>query len=137
MSIDLKQIKLVCFESILTAYFPPPPKGYASEAEARMEGGALDRLGNPLHTLQDFLAWKVPYVSVAMDVNAFVYGTPLCIPSFNHAFGVDIVFRVVDMGNYFRNKGRTEMDICVMDKRASEDPIVNQSHIVVAALKEE
>src|SRR5437763_1687395 len=51
-----------------TGYYP---------ANNPLEGGTRDRLGKPLHTLQDYLKGKAPWVSVAMDPKAFKYGQKL------------------------------------------------------------
>lgn len=58
----------------LTGYFPPSSAGYKNEKQKRMEGGAFDRYGKPLRTLQQFDP-KDPdsYVSIATD--------PAVIPS--------------------------------------------------------
>jgi hypothetical protein len=43
----------------MTAYHPE---------NSRLEGGLLDRFGNKLNTLQDFLYRNAPYVTVARDI---------------------------------------------------------------------
>jgi 3D (Asp-Asp-Asp) domain-containing protein len=90
-----------------------------------MEGGFLDRKGKPLHTLQDFLSGKAPYVSVAMDSKAFPYGTKLRIPELEKKYGRPIEFRVVDTGGAFKGKGTSRIDICTANRKASLDPTVN------------
>src|SRR5437868_163147 len=67
--------------------------GYYPDASA-LEGGFKDRLGRPLNTLQDYLAGRAPYVSVAMDSKAFPYGTKLRIPELEAKYGRPIEFRV-------------------------------------------
>ena len=124
--------KLITFITRTTGYYPPPPEGYESEAEARLEGGALDRIGNPLHTLQDFLGGAAPYVSVAMDPKIFPYGTLLCLPAMNSHYERQIEFRVVDTGGAFMGQGDTRMDICCRGKQACYDKMVNREHLVVA-----
>lgn len=128
--------KMITFQTVTTAYYPPPPEGYASEAEAALEGGALDCRGAPLHTLQDFLEGSAPYVSVAMDAAAMKgqlpYGTLLCLPAVNLHYGKQVEFRVVDTGGAFAGKGLTRMDVCVRGKRACYDKLVNRDHLVVA-----
>jgi peptidoglycan hydrolase-like protein with peptidoglycan-binding domain len=99
-----------------TGYYP---------ANTRMEGGFKDRLGRPLNTLQDYLAGRAPYVSVAMDRNAFPYGTKLRIPELEAKYGRPIEFRVVDTGGAFRGRGTSRIDICVENRRASLDPTIN------------
>jgi peptidoglycan hydrolase-like protein with peptidoglycan-binding domain len=90
-----------------------------------MEGGFKDRQGKPLYTLQDYLAGKAPYVSVAMDSKAFPYGTKLRIPELEAKYGRPIEFRVVDTGGAFRGKGTSRIDICTANNRASLDPTIN------------
>lgn len=110
-----------------------PPSGETHRARgtgyyphnSRMEGGFLDRRGKPLHTLQDYLAGRAPYVSVAMDKNAFPYGTKLRIPELEAKYGRQIEFRVVDTGGAFRGRGTSRIDICTANRRASLDPTIN------------
>jgi 3D (Asp-Asp-Asp) domain-containing protein len=99
-----------------TGYFPD---------NSPMEGGFKDRMGKPLHTLQDFLNGKAPYVSVAMDSKAFPYGTKLRIPELEKKYGRPIEFRVVDTGGAFKGKGTSRIDICTANRKASLDPTVN------------
>jgi peptidoglycan hydrolase-like protein with peptidoglycan-binding domain len=99
-----------------TGYYP---------AATKLEGGAKDRLGNPLHTLQDYLSGKAPYVSVAMDSKAFPYGTKLRIPELEAQYGRPIDFRVVDTGGAFRGQGTGRIDICTANQRAADDPTIN------------
>jgi hypothetical protein len=98
--------------------------GYYPDSSA-LEGGFKDRIGKPLHTLQQFLAGSAPYVSVAMDTAAFKYGTRLRIRELDAKYGRSIVFRVVDTGGAFRGKGRTRIDICTANNKASLDPTIN------------
>lgn len=94
--------------------------GYFPDA-SELEGGFKDRLGNPLHTLQDFHAGKAPFVSVAMDAdNGPPLGTRLSIDEFP-----GVVFRVVDTGGAFVGKGLTRIDICTANKKESLDPTIN------------
>lgn len=127
-----KTLLMTSFVCRSTAYYPPPPGGYASEEEARLEGGDKDRMGKPLRTLQDFLAKKAEYVSVAMDTKEFPYGTRLCIPELDEYYGKAIEFRVVDTGGAFKGKKRTRLDICVKTERDSYHPMVNQILYCVA-----
>jgi len=99
-----------------TGYFPD---------NSPMEGGFKDRQGKPLHTLQDFLAGKAPYVSVAMDSKAFPYGTKLRIPELEKKYGRPIEFRVVDTGGAFKGKGTSRIHICTANLKASLDPTIN------------
>jgi 3D (Asp-Asp-Asp) domain-containing protein len=98
--------------------------GYFPDASP-MEGGFVDRIGRPLHTLQDHLAGRASYVSVAMDSSAFPYGTKLRIPELEAKYGRPIEFRVVDTGGAFRGKGTSRIDICTENRRASLDPTIN------------
>ncbi|MFO0673779.1 MAG: SH3 domain-containing protein [Polyangiaceae bacterium] len=99
--------------------------GYYPDNSA-LEGGFRDRQGAPLHTLQDYLAGNAPYVSVAMDKNAFPYGQKLRIPELEAAHGGQpIEFRVVDTGGAFTGKGHSRIDICTANHAASLDPVVN------------
>jgi 3D (Asp-Asp-Asp) domain-containing protein len=98
--------------------------GYYPDASP-LEGGFVDRIGKPLRTLQQFLAGNAAYVSVAMDTPAFKYGTRLRIRELDAKHGRAIIFRVVDTGGAFRGKGRTRIDICTANQRASLDPTIN------------
>jgi 3D (Asp-Asp-Asp) domain-containing protein len=106
------------FRTKLTGYYPD---------SSALEGGFKDRLGKPLHTLQQYLNGDASYVSVAMDSSAFAYGTKLRIPSLEAKYGRRIEFRVVDTGGAFRGKGTSRMDVCVASYKASLDPVVNGS----------
>lgn len=105
--------------------------GYYPDSSA-LEGGFKDRVGKPLKTLQQFLAGSAPYASVAMDSTAFKYGTRLRIKELNAKYGREIIFRVVDTGGAFRGKGRSRIDVCTANSRASLDPVINATlHIDV------
>ena len=114
--------------------FDPPPAtgpsyrargtGYYPDSSA-LEGGFTDRQGKPLHTLQDFLAGRASYVSVAMDSHAFPYGTQLRVPELEAKYGRSIPFRVVDTGGAFAGKGTSRIDICTANERASLAPTIN------------
>jgi hypothetical protein len=91
------------------------------------EGGYHDRKGERLYTLQDYLAGQAPYVSVAMDVPAARYGTLLRIPELEAKYGQQIPFRVVDTGGDFEGTGRSRIDICTANRRASHDKVINGS----------
>lgn len=99
-----------------TGYYP---------ANNSLEGGFLDRRGAKLRTLQQFLAGRADYVSVAMDTRAFPYGQRLRIKELEQKYGRPIVFRVVDTGGAFRGKGRTRIDVCVANRTASLDSTIN------------
>lgn len=100
-----------------TGYFPD---------NSAMEGGFVDRQGKKLNTLQDFLAGKADYVSVAMDKNEHIpYGAKLRIPELEKKYGRPIEFRVVDTGGAFTGKGNSRIDICTANQQASMDPTIN------------
>jgi len=101
-----------------TGYFPE---------NSRMEGGFQDRKGNRLYTLQDYLAGRAPYVSCAMDTNAFKYGQRICIPELEAKYGCKIPFRVVDTGGAFRGRGTSRIDICTANSGASHDGTINNN----------
>lgn len=91
-----------------------------------MEGGYLDRKGKKLHTLQDYLAGKAPYVSVAMDKKMKIpYGTKLRIAELEKKYGRPIEFRVVDTGGAFTGRGTSRIDICTGSKKDSLDKTIN------------
>lgn len=99
--------------------------GYYPDNSA-MEGGYVDRKGAKLRTLQDFLAGKADYVSVAMDKNMNIpYGTKLRIPELEKKYGRSIEFRVVDTGGAFTGKGNSRIDICTGSKKDSLDSTIN------------
>jgi 3D (Asp-Asp-Asp) domain-containing protein len=111
------------FVSQATGYYP---------SSSQLEGGFTDRLGRPLHTLQQFLAGSAPYASVAMDTSAFPYGARLRIHEIDAKYGRSVVFRVVDTGGAFRGRGRSRIDVCVANRSASLDATINGSlHIDV------
>ena len=117
----------------LTRAFTSKGTGYYP-ANSRLEGGFVDRRGAKLYTLQQFLAGDAPYVAVAMDTNAFPYGTKLSIKELDEEHDAHIEFRVVDTGGAFRGKGRSRIDICTKNEAASLDPIINRMlHITVVA----
>jgi 3D (Asp-Asp-Asp) domain-containing protein len=82
-------------------------------------------MGAKLNTLQDYLAGKAPYVSVAMDPKAFGYGTKLRIAELEKKYGKTIEFRVVDTGGAFYGKGTSRLDVCTANAAASVDPTIN------------
>ncbi len=90
-----------------------------------MEGGYIDRRGNPLKTLQSFLKRGAAWVSTAMDANAFAYGTKICIPEINSRYGAAVPFKVVDTGGAFRGKGTSRIDVCTASQSASLDTVIN------------
>jgi 3D (Asp-Asp-Asp) domain-containing protein len=115
----------------VTSSFTSRGTGYYPSSSA-LEGGFNDRKGKKLRTLQQFLAGSAEYVSVAMDSNAFKYGTRLRIKELDAKYGRKIIFRVVDTGGAFRGRGRTRIDVCVANRTASVDRTINGTlHIEV------
>ena len=113
------------FRSRGTGYYPD---------DSPMEGGFVDRQGARLRTLQDYLAGRAEYVSVAMDTSAFRYGQKLRIKEFEARYGRNIEFRVVDTGGAFQGRGRSRIDICVKNASASVDATVN-SMLTIAVVR--
>ncbi len=93
------------FRSVRSGYFPD---------HSEMEGGFKDRIGKPLHTLQDYLSGKATEVSVAMDHtdSRIPYGTLIRIPAVEIALKRCIKFRVVDTGGRFVGRGLKKIDLC-------------------------
>jgi 3D (Asp-Asp-Asp) domain-containing protein len=115
----------------LTGSFVSTGTGYFPDA-SELEGGFNDMRGAKLRTLQQFLNGDADYVSVAMDKGVFPYGTTLSIRELNDKHGRQIPFRVVDTGGAFRGKGKSRIDICTANSRASLDPTINGTlHITV------
>lgn len=97
----------------LTGYWPWDAK---TDNERKVEGPPVDRLGRPLHTLEDYLAGKCDHVSLAGDTAAWPYGQKLIID----VGGRQVVGRVVDTGGNFRGAGKVykttgaePIDVCV------------------------
>lgn len=120
----------------LTEYYPFQTG--LSKKQKQIEGGVFDRRGKPLHSLEDFVEGKAPYVSLACD---YTGGPPGNAAEFRH-YGqlvwiprlmldirkyVDnvpdsltiIPFRLVDTGgNFFGDKkqvrvaGYEPIDVC-------------------------
>ncbi len=85
-----------------TGYFPPPPGGYKSKAEAAMEGGALDCRGNKLRTLQNYKPGS--YVSCATDPRVIKTGTYFTIDQYP-----GVKFLACDVGGAIKGN---HIDIC-------------------------
>lgn len=100
-----------------------------------MEGGHFDRLGKPLRTLQDYLAGRADYVSVAMDRHVAPYGTRIRIPELEAKYGREIDFRLVDTGRAFKNKGTSKIDICVKTRQQTYEDTIN-GHLTVQFVRE-
>jgi 3D (Asp-Asp-Asp) domain-containing protein len=108
----------------LTKYWRAKSTGYYPD-DSLLEGGFVDRRDRPLQTLQDFLDGKCKWVSVAMDTDAFEYGAMIRIPEIEQQYGRVIPFRVVDTGGAFAGTGYSRIDICVRDRQASYDDVIN------------
>ncbi|MBF0548294.1 MAG: SH3 domain-containing protein [Candidatus Riflebacteria bacterium] len=85
-----------------TGYFPPPPSGYKSKAQAAMEGGANDCRGNPLRTLQDYKPGS--YVSAATDPRVIKTGTYFTLDEYP-----GVKFLACDVGDAVKGN---HIDIC-------------------------
>lgn len=89
-----------------------------------------DRFGQPLYTLQEYLAGRAPYVSVAGSEqmykdypydNKTKLGHPIRIPKIEEQYKAElersgrknIIFRLVDTGSAFTTAGYSKMDIHV------------------------
>jgi hypothetical protein len=96
----------------------------------KMEGGFKDKIGKPLHTLQDFLDGSAPYVSIAIDKKLYnngtvKYGDNFRIPEMEAKYGKKIIFKAVDTGGAFTDKGFSRIDICTDNQKCSLDKLVN------------
>lgn len=91
-----------------------------------IEGGCTDSRTMPLFTLDQFLAGKAPYVSIALDRklygrNRIRYGDEFWILELDDKYRSElnrlnrehIVFRAVDTGDGFTDKGFSRLDLCV------------------------
>lgn len=131
----------------------PKGSGYYPH-NSKMEGGYNDMLGKPLKTLQDFLEGKSKYVSVALDKNMYEhiikdgreryaktgkakykkyltmepkikYGDTFRIPELEKKHGRQIIFKAVDTGGAFENKGFSRIDIATRSDAHSKEKTVN------------
>lgn len=100
----------------LTHYYP---WAAVTDAEKKMEGGTTDRKKRPLRTVEDFLAGKSEYVSLAGDWTLWPDGQAIRIPWGDKT----LLGRVVDTGGHFygskklvRATGYEPIDVCVFDK---------------------
>lgn len=100
----------------LTHYYPFDVR---TAKERQMEGEAVDRKKNPLHTVEDFLAGVSDHVSLAGDYTIWPYGQKMLIPWGEHT----LVGRVVDTGGHFHGKnkvfrvvGEEPIDVCVFSR---------------------
>lgn len=120
----------------LTEYCPFQPD--MDEAETKMQGGIYDRKKKLLHSLEDYLEGKAPYVSLACDFTGGPpgnvpefrkYGTRVWLPEISNNIttyvdGVTnpplmIPFRLVDTGGHFHGEkkkvrvaGYEPIDVC-------------------------
>lgn len=131
----------------------PKGTGYYPH-NSKMEGGYNDMLGRPLKTLQDFLDGKSKYVSVALDKNMYdhiikdgreryaktgkakykkyltmepkiKYGDTFRIPELEKKYGRQIVFKAVDTGGAFEDKGFSRIDIATRSADHSTEKTLN------------
>lgn len=104
----------------LTHYYPF--QAGLTDAQRKMEGAPVDATGAPLHTVEDFLAGKSDYVSLAGDLQGhkgtvWPYGQKILFPWGDKT----LVGRVTDTGGHFHgmNKvfrvvGAEPIDVCVL-----------------------
>lgn len=131
--------------SVGTGYYPH---------NSKLEGGYHDMLGKPLRTLQDFLDGKAEYVSIALDKNMYEhyikaqrkkfektgrekyrkymdmqpqvkYGDTFRIPELEKKYGKVIIFKAVDTGGAFTDKGFSRVDIATRSNRHAKDSTIN------------
>ena len=94
------------------------------------EGGFVDKQKTPLATLQDYLEGKVSYVSIALDANLYTngkidYGDTFRIPEIEAKYGRPIVFKAVDCGGAFLDKGYHKVDICTRTEEDTFEETIN------------
>lgn len=104
----------------LTHYYPFQ-EGLTA-AQRKMEGNPVDATGGPLYTVEDFLAGKAEYVSLAGDLQGhkgtiWPYGQKILVPWGNKT----LIGRVTDTGGHFhglakvfRVVGAEPLDVCVL-----------------------
>lgn len=119
------------FSSVkLTGYFPPPKWWYKSKNEAKMEGWSRDKTGKPLYTLEQYLQWKAPYVSIAGH-KSIPYGTRVRLANLEAQYGRPIECRVVDTWSAFNKQAPfSKLDVCVRGKESSHSFLVNTRTLV-------
>lgn len=131
-------LKITSYQAKATAYWP---KDVHSDAELAMEGALVDRKGNKLHTVEDHIKGLSPFVSVAMDNDAFPYGTALYIPEICIAYGLpedELTFLVVDTGGAFIKpnvRDRSRIDICVDTRKAGLAKIGNMKPVTLYVME--
>lgn len=110
----------------LSAYWPVGPD--ASEAEKRREGPPVDVRERPLYSLQEYLAGRAPFVSLAADrsTRGFPrYGELVRIKELEERYGQKILFRVVDTGGSFMDTGTARFDVRVASREEGLKDEVN------------
>lgn len=134
----MSELRISRYPAKATAYWP---KDVKTAKERQMEGKPVDRCDFPLYTVEEHLAGKAPYVSVAMDNDAFPYGTALYIPEICEAFGVpwdEITFLVVDTGGAFIKpdiRDRSRIDICVLRRLNGLKKIGNMKPVTLCVME--
>jgi hypothetical protein len=87
---------------------------------AKMEGGIYDAHGNVIlgrTTMEDYLAGRGPYVTVAINKSSDWQGKFFVSPAYP-----DVVFKVMDNGGYGNNKtGRNWIDIAWANPQRAKD----------------
>lgn len=116
------------FKVHATGYWPET----ARADERKMEGKNVDRIGEPLHTVEDYQAGRSDHASVSGDPDIFPYGQKIVVDWFDGT----IVGRVTDTGSHFhglkkvyRVVGEEPLDF---DVHSSSTPV--PKHGVVARI---
>lgn len=109
----------------LSAYWPA-----VNASELPLEGESVDTRDRPLYSLQDYLAGKAPFVSVAGDLSEFDYNEPIEIKELNELYERTIDFRVHDALHADRTKkgqgtGTRRLDIRVNSRKEGLSDSVN------------
>ncbi|XP_054285538.1 uncharacterized protein LOC129002051 [Macrosteles quadrilineatus] len=109
----------VGYNATLSAYFPV----FDSDDIADY----TDRAGTKLHSLQEFLDGRSPYVTASMDRGLNLpYGTALCIPELNRHYRRRINIEVRDTHADLDGFGTSKVVICVRSVADSYDLAVNR-----------
>ncbi|EAY02093.1 3D domain containing protein [Trichomonas vaginalis G3] len=87
-----------------TGYYPD---------DSPMEGGYFDCLGNPLKTLQMYMAGSSNYVSLAVDKSIIPLRSVVNIDGY-YRYGSPVVFWACDVGGAIKGK---HVDICTANAR--------------------
>jgi hypothetical protein len=112
-----------------TGYYP---------ADDPVQGGFVDIHDNPLCTLQDHVAGKVPHVSLAFDRELYTtgvisYGDIFSIPELDEKYAKHLTFKSVDTGSAFTGTKFTRIDICCKTREDTFDPSVNRVLTLIKA----